>query len=73
MGQFPQDGDNGQNVEFSYFFGTNGLIFSTSLNCFEEILSWHSKNVFVLILAHLEPELGLFEVDDIGDDGDDDL
>ena len=23
--------------------------------------------------AHLEPELGLFEVDDIGDDGDDDL
>ena len=24
-------------------------------------------------IAHLEPELGLFEVDDIGDDGDDDL
>ena len=24
-------------------------------------------------LAHLEPELGLFEVDDIGDDGDADL
>ena len=24
-------------------------------------------------LAHLEPELKLFEVDDIGDDGDDDL
>ena len=24
-------------------------------------------------LAHLEPELELFEVDDIGDDGDDDL
>ena len=32
----------------------------------------HSKNVFVLVLAHLEPELELFEVDDIGDDGDDD-
>ena len=36
-------------------------------------LSLDSKNVFVLVLAHLEPELGLFEVDDIGDDGDDDL
>ena len=34
---------------------------------------WHSKNVFVLFLAHLEPELVLFEVDDIGDDDDDDL
>ena len=33
----------------------------------------HSKNVFVLVLAHLEPKLELFEVDDIGDDGDDDL
>ena len=28
----------------------------------------HSKNVFVLVLAHLEPELELFVVDDIGDD-----
>ena len=27
----------------------------------------------VLVLAHLEPELELFEVDDIGDHGDDDL
>ena len=35
--------------------------------------SLDSKNVFVLVLAHLEPELELFEVDDIGDDGDDDL
>ena len=35
--------------------------------------SLHSKNVFVLVLAHLEPELEMFEVDDIGDDGDDDL
>ena len=32
-----------------------------------------SKNVFILVLAHLEPELELFEVDDIGDDGDDDF
>ena len=28
------------------------------------------KNVFVLVLAHLKPELELFEVDDVGDDGD---
>ena len=27
----------------------------------------------VLVLAHLEPELELSKVDDIGDDGDDDL
>ena len=49
----------------------NSLIFSIFLNCSEEILPVHSKNV--LVLAHPEPELGLFEVDDIGDDGDDDL
>ena len=29
--------------------------------------------IFGFSLAHLEPELELFEVDDIGDDGDDDL
>ena len=28
-----------------------------------------SKNAFVLVLAHLELELELFGVDDIGDDG----
>ena len=58
MGQFPQDGENGQNVEFLYFFGAvlwpNGFTFSTFLNCFEEILP--------LVLAHLDPELELFEV-----------
>ena len=31
------------------------------------------KNVLVLVLPHLEPELELFEADDIGNDGDDDL
>ena len=49
--------------------------------CFFQLLSTvlkrfcplHSKNVFVLVLAHLEPELELFEVDDIGDYGDGDL
>ena len=69
MGQFPQDGENGQNVavtNFLIFF----QLFSTVLKRF-----WpgHSKNVFVLILAHLKPELELFEVDDVGDDGGDDL
>ena len=62
MGQFPQDGENGQNVAFFLFFGAllwpNCLIFSFS---------------FVLVLAHLEPKLELFEVDDIGDDCDDEL
>ena len=42
------------------------------LNCSEEILLGGSKNVFVLVLAHLEPELELFEVDDDDDDNDDD-
>ena len=32
-----------------------------------------SKKVFVLVLAHLGPELELFELDDIGDVGDDDF
>ena len=30
-----------------------------------------SKKNLILVLPHLEPELKLFEVDDIGDDGDD--
>ena len=45
-------------------------LFSTVLKRFCPL---DSKNVFVLVLAHLEPELELFEVDDIGDGGDDDL
>ena len=49
------------------------MIFSTVLNCSDGILPVTIKNVFVLVLAHLEPELELFEVDDIGNDGDDDL
>ena len=41
---------------------------------FEFFCPLHSKNVFLLALAHVEPELELFvEVDGIGDDGDDDL
>ena len=45
-------------------------LFSTVLKRFCPL---DSKNVLVLILAHREPELELFEVNDIGDDGDDDL
>ena len=64
MGQIPGDGVNGEYVAFLYFFfgallWPNGLIFQLF------------SNVFVLVLAHLELELVLFEVDDIGDDGDD--
>ena len=60
MGQFPQDGKYGQNVAFFYFFGA---------------LLWLNGFIFsTLVLAHLEPELEMFEVDDIGDDtGDDDF
>ena len=37
-------------------------LFSTVLKRFWPL---HSKNVFVLVLAHLEPELKLVEVDDM--------
>ena len=62
-GHFPQDGETGQNVAFFFItFGalllSNGLIF---LNC-SEILPVGFLNVFVLVLAHLETELELFEV-----------
>ena len=45
-------------------------LFSTVLKRFCPL---HSKNVFIFVLTHLESELELFEVDDICDDGDDDL
>ena len=78
MGQIPQDGENGQNVAFFFIFLKLCCyqtvwffqLFSTVL---ERFCPLDSKNVFVLVLDHLEPELELFEVDDIGDDGDDDL
>ena len=77
MGQFIQDRENGQNVDFFIFLELRCdqtvrffQLFSTVLKRF---CPWHSKNVFILVLAHLEPEQELFEVDDIGDDGDDDL
>ena len=64
MGQFPQDGENGQKLAFFLELWCDQTIwffklFSTVLKRF-----WpgHSKNVFVLVLAHLEPEQELFEV-----------
>ena len=62
MGQFLQDGENGQNVAFFWssavtkqfdFFNFSQLFLFCPLD---------SKNVFVLVLTHLEPELELFEV-----------
>ena len=74
-GQFPQDGENGQNVSFSFIFFSDAVtkqfdffhLFSTVL---KRLWPGHANNVFVLVLAHLKPELELFEVDDVGDDGD---
>ena len=50
----------------------NGLIFQLFSTVLKRFCSLDSINI-VLVLAHLEPELELFEVDDIGDNGDDDL
>ena len=50
MGQFPQDGENGQNVAFFYFFWSSAVTkrfgFSTFLNCSEEILA-ESEKIFL--------------------------
>ena len=76
MGQIPQDRENGQNVAFFNFFLKLYCdqtvwffqLFSTYLKKFQP---GDSQNVFILVLAYLEPELELFEVDDIGNDCDD--
>ena len=64
-------------MAFFYFFGAlllpNGMIFQLFSTVLKRFCPLHSKNVFVLVLTHLESELELFEVDDICDDGDDDL
>ena len=78
MGQFPQDGENGQNEAFFYLFlelccDQTVWFFQLFSIFLKRFCPLDSKNVFALVLAHLEPELELFEVDDIGDDDDDDL
>ena len=73
MGQFPQDGEKWSKCGiFLALLWPNGLIFQLFSTVLKRFCPGHSKNVFVLALAHLEPELKLFEVDDIGDDGDGD-
>ena len=78
MGQIPRDGEIKQSVAFYFYFLK--FYFDQTVWCFQLFFTLlkifcplYSKNVFVLVLAHLEPELELFEVDDIGNDGDDDL
>ena len=73
---FPRTGKMVEIWHFSIFWSSavtkrfDFFNFSTVLKRFCPLLS---KNVFVSVLAHLKPEIELFEVDDIGDDGDDDL
>ena len=67
------DGENGQNVFFFSSAVTKQFDFFNFSTVLKRFCPLDSKNVFVLVLAHLEPELELFVVDDIGDDGDDDL
>ena len=71
MGQFLQNGENGQNVAFFYALLWPNVFFQLFLTVLKKFCPLNSKNVFVLVLARLEPELELFEVDDIGNDGDD--
>ena len=73
MGQFLQDRENGQNVAFLFIFWSSAVTKRFDFFDFSQLFWRDYKNVFVLVLAHLEPELELFEIDDNGDDGDDDL
>ena len=61
MGQFLQDEENGQNVAF---FWSSAVTKQFDFFNFPQLFwrDFHSKDDFVLALAHLEPELELFEV-----------
>ena len=64
MGQFPQDGENGQNVAFFIFFWSSAVTKRFDFFNFSQLF-WKDfdrgilKNVLVLVLAHLEHELEL--------------
>ena len=77
MSQTPQDGEIGQNVAFSIFLklycDQKVWFFQRFSTVLKRFCPLDSKKVFVLVLAHLEPKLELCEVDDIGDEGDDEL
>ena len=76
MGQIPQGGENGENVAFFICLKLHCdqtlWFFSVSLTVLKRLCTLDFKNVLVLVLPHLEPELELYEAGDIGDDGDDD-
>ena len=78
MGQFSQDGENGQNVAFFLFFWSSTVtkrfdFFNFSQLFWRDFVCNSLKMFSFWFLAHLEPELELSEVDGIGDDGDGDL
>ena len=60
---------------FLLLFLSSAVIKRFEIQLFSNVLKifcpGDSKKYFVLVLAHLEPKLELFEVVDIGDDGDD--
>ena len=64
MGQIPQDGNNGQNVDFfsKLYCDQTVLFFQLFSTDLKRFCPLDSKNVLVLVLAHLEPGLELFEV-----------
>ena len=60
MGQFPQDGENGQNVAFFSSAVTKRFDFFNFSQLFWRYFRFWK--CFVLVLPLLEPELELFEV-----------
>ena len=62
-----------QFINFLKLYCDRTFNFSFKKTVLKRFCPLDSKNAFVLVLAHLEPELEMFEVDDISDDGDDDL
>ena len=56
--------ENGKNVTFLLFFWSSAVTKRFDVFNFSQLKTFcqlHSKNVSVLVLAHLEPELELFE------------
>ena len=64
VGQFPQDGENGQNMALFHFLELRCDQTVRPLQLYSTVLKrlcpLDSKNVFALALAHLEPELEPF-------------
>ena len=60
MGHFLQDGKNEQTLSERNIFDQTVPLFQLFSTVLKRLYPLHSKNVFVLVLAHLEPELKLF-------------